>query len=316
MATKVPAYSFSNGSHSSKVVDGYWYIYLKASGTLKLTYAKSDVEVFLVGGGGGGCGGWSNACGGGGGGYVKTVKGVSIAGGTNYSIVVGAGGAKGASGGGDYENGGHSNPGSDGKQSSAFGYVAAGGKGGDGNGGDGGSGGGAGNHGNGGSDGSNGGNGEWQGVTTYGGKGQDSTSGYSKTTREFGEADGKLYAGGGGGGANTNDSEYGKGGDGGGGDGGTSGRANGSDGTANTGGGGGGARGVGNAGGKGGSGIVIIRGKEDDFTPVYFNGRQLSKIYFNGELLKGLVYGGTRIFAQAIQRTRMNAMNTWKTAGV
>lgn len=292
MATKVPAYSFSNGSHSSALKNGYWYIYLKASGTLKLTYAKSDVEVFLVGGGGGGCGGWSNACGGGGGGYVKTVKGVSIAGGTNYSIVVGAGGAKGASGGGDYESGGHSNPGSDGKQSSAFGYVAAGGKGGDGNGGDGGSGGGAGNHGNGGSDGSNGKNGENQGATIYGGKGQGTT------TREFGEAAGKLYAGGGGGGATVNTDEYGSGGSGGGGDGGTSGRANGSDGTANTGGGGGGARGVGNAGGKGGSGIVIIRGKQDDVIPVWFNGKQLNEIFFNGERVDGLVYGGTRIFAR------------------
>ena len=117
MATKVPAYSFSNSSHSSKVADGYWYIYLKASGTLKLTYAKNDVEVFLVGGGGGGCGGWSNSCGGGGGGYTKTVKGVSITAGTANSIVVGKGGAG---------NGGDTvKPGGDGNQSSAFGYVAA-----------------------------------------------------------------------------------------------------------------------------------------------------------------------------------------------
>lgn len=61
-------------------------------------------------------------------------------------------------------------------------------------------------------------------------------------------------------------------------------------------GGGGGAYNL--AGGSGGSGIVILRGTEDDFLPVKFGGVQLSKILFNGEEVTGLVYGGTTIFAR------------------
>lgn len=52
----------------------------------------------------------------------------------------------------------------------------------------------------------------------------------------------------------------------------------------------------------GGSGVVIIRGTEDDLIPVFFNGTQLSKIIFNGVTLTGLIKDGTRIFARRVRR--------------
>ena len=54
----------------------------------------------------------------------------------------------------------------------------------------------------------------------------------------------------------------------------------------------------GNTGGTGGSGIVILRGTEDDYAPVWFDGVQVSEIFFNGEKVTGLIYGGARIFAR------------------
>ncbi len=225
---------------------GNWKIRFLTSGTLKFTQlngASEGLDVFLVGGGGGGDGE------GGGGGYTKTVKAVSVAAGTAYSVTVGAGGAAGVS---------NKTPGGDGGTSSAFGVSAAGGSGSNSNGGSGGGSygflesGGAG-----GSDGSDG-----VSIGSYAaGKGQGTT------TREFGEASGTLYAGGGGGGSRA--PKFSTGGAGGGGDGGGGmeaylGSKNGSPGARNTGGGGGGA---GEAdlepfsGGAGGSGIVIIRNK-------------------------------------------------------
>lgn len=224
---------------------GNWRLKFLTSGTLTLKN-KITVDVFLVGGGG--SGGKTNSVqygvGGGGGGYTNTVKKVVLNPG-QYTITVGAGGASTTSGSPYYQNG------NAGGASSAFGATANGGQGGQcggygqaGEGGAGGSGGGRGSHGNGaigagGSDGADGGN--------SGGAGQGTT------TREFGEASGELYSGGGG---TFRDSDYASsaGGAGGGGAGGRPGVA----GTANTGGGGGGA-GDDSISGAGGSGIVIIR---------------------------------------------------------
>ena len=121
MATKVPSYTFS-GTSSAEVRDGYWYIYLKSTGTLRMTYAKQNVDVLAVGGGGKGGSGWYDChygAAGGGAGYHKEKSGQSLAAGTDYSITVG----KGATGySGDY--------GGTGGTTTAFGLSAAGGTGG------------------------------------------------------------------------------------------------------------------------------------------------------------------------------------------
>ena len=71
-------------------------------------------------------------------------------------------------------------------------------------------------------------------------------------------------------------------------------------GTGYYGGGGGGAKGVDgsgtNKGGASGAGIVILRGSEDDFLPVWFNGTQLSEMYVNGEKVTSFTYAGTKLF--------------------
>ena len=265
MATKVPAFSFS-GTSSSEVKNGYWYIYLKSSGTLKLTYAKTGVGLCVVGGGAGGrkySTHLDQGGDGGGGGTVLNQTGVSIAGGTVYAITVGAGGALGtwSSEGGWHDEGG------EGGDSSAFGYTAAGGETGSGN----------------------AGLSKTNANATSGGDG----------TYAFGDTSLKRYGAGGGGGADDW-YEPGVGGADGGGKGGYGADGGGEDavaGTANTGSGGGGAGEGGGEAGEGGSGIVIIRGTEDDDLPVYFDGTRLSEIFFNGEKLSGLIYGGTRIFA-------------------
>ena len=232
---------------------GNWKIRFLTSGTLTFTAlngAENGIDVFLVGGGGSGANGCEDSDGtyrstyGGGGGYTKTVRGVRISTNTDYAITVGAGGASASA---------ISQSGHDGGSTSAFGATVNGGKGAvgftgsswTGSGGNGGSGGG-GASGNGGSDGADG-----SGVSY--GKGQKTT------TREFGEAGGNLYSGGGGGAAN------GAGGAGGGGGGcPTASGSNGVDGTANTGGGGGAGSRLAypsTHSGAGGSGIVIIRNK-------------------------------------------------------
>ena len=233
---------------------GNWKIRFLTSGTLVfsvLNGAENGIDVFLVGGGGGGGKSQKQSVGsgGGGGGYTNTQKNTAITAGTSYGIVIGAGGASAVAGG----------------NTSAFGAAANGGAAGNGaNGGAGGSGGGGGGYSkdyagaNGGSDGST------PDKVTSGGTGG---AGQSATTREFGDTNGKLYAGGGGGGSGISGggtaSEAGAGGANGGGAGGV--KDVGADGEANTGGGGGGggqktASGkTAENGGSGGSGIVVIR---------------------------------------------------------
>lgn len=174
-------FNWSGGDGTYQVLDdggGNWRIKFLSSGTF--TPLKNMViDVFLVGGGGGA---GSSYCGAGGAGYTTTVRSVVVAANTAYPIVVGAAGTQ------TYTVQ------SDGGTSSAFSAVANGGhhsvsgdKTGKKTGANGGSGGG-GQYADGGTDGSDGATGD-----TAGGKGQGTT------TREFGEADGDLYASGGGG---------------------------------------------------------------------------------------------------------------------
>lgn len=198
-----------------------WKIRFLTSGTLTFTNlngAEGGIDVFLVGGGGNGE--TIRGARGGGGGYTKTVKGVSIAIATPYTVTIGA-----SSG-----------------TSSAFGASANGASGANGGSGGGGGGSSSGTPGNGGS---NGGNGT-AGNVSGGGTGQGTT------TREFGESTGKLYSGGGGGSA----ANAGAAGDSTAGAGAAFGGAA-KNGVANTGGGGGAA--YSGTAGAGGSGIVIIR---------------------------------------------------------
>lgn len=232
---------------------GNWKIRFLTSGALmftKLNGAEAGIDVFLVGGGGSGANGCEESDGtyritcGGGGGYTKTVRSVRISTNTDYAITVGAGGASASA---------ISQSGNNGGSTSAFGATANGGEGAVGftgssqnsHGGNGGSGGG-GSKGNGGSNGAD-------------GSGENHGTGQKTTTREFGEAGGNLYSGGGGGAVN------GAGGAGGGGAGcPTASGSNGVDGTANTGGGGGAGSRLkypSTHSGAGGSGIVIIRNK-------------------------------------------------------
>lgn len=287
--------------------DPNWKIQFKSSGTFTLLKPDfANIDVFLVGGGGGGgssCGGGVNgenaSAGGGGGGYTKTQKAIYITSGTAYNIVVGSGG-NGSIGTRDTIANAL-----DGGSSSAFSFNVNGGKGAVANnaayggngtpGGAGGSGGGGGTPSNsasyissctGGSNGSDGkgadGYASGSHWSSVGGKGQGTT------TKEFGEASGELYAGGGGAGGiarwsgSSNVPASGAlGGEGGGGAGGTSSGfgpsgltntyiapRNGNNGIVNKGGGGGSAGAlvcVGQQswtpanGGNGGSGIVIIR---------------------------------------------------------
>lgn len=238
------AYTYS-GSHE-KIDDGSgnWRIKFKSSGTLKFTnLGKWDgkLDVFLVGGGcAGGSGNWDAANGygkAGSGGYTKTQKSIQVEVNKPYSIVIGAGGQSAFAPGG---------------RTSALGVTANGGTklGG-------GSGGGAYDNGAVNNGGSNGGNGDPQdaaniGIDHWGSPGR----GQGRTTREFGEPTGTLYAGGGG--AGGNGSAQAHGGAGGGGNGAWNGHQP-TSGAANTGGGGGGMYYNLTNVGKGGSGIVVIR---------------------------------------------------------
>ena len=235
----LPAYTYT-GSHQL-IDDGNfnWRLRLLTSGTLTFSHLGSaesrGAQAFLVGGGGAGA-----HHSGGGGGYTHTSR-ASLAAGTAYSVVVGAGGTADAGG-------------VQGGTSSAFGLSAAGGwaPASYGKGGSGGSGGGN-LRGIGGSDGGNGGG--WDGDTGGNGEGR----GQGTTTREFGEASGALYAGGGGGGkADSNPPGGAPGGDGGGGHGGWGAAPTApAPGAPNTGGGGGGN--YDGPSGAGGCGIVVVR---------------------------------------------------------
>lgn len=243
---------------------------LLSSGTL-VFIDPAVIDVFMVGGGG--CGGaceatsgssYYSANGGGGGGYTRTVKRVACQG--SYQITIGDGSTA------PNVDGGSSGWGTDltvpgGKSarktnaaptsSASLGWA-------------GGSGGGGGvisnsDYGTGGSDGSDGEKG-FYGTSVGGGAGQ------GFTTREFGEATGKLYSGGGGGGRAMMSTTpiVSAGGSGGGGAGGFRWDTNVTQvagaGGANTGGGGGGAVGsywFGMQGGSGGSGIVCFRDAQE-----------------------------------------------------
>ena len=224
---------------------------------------KKDVytDLFLVGGGGGGVMSSNINNGGGGGGYTKTVLNVLLNKGT-YNIEIGAGGA-GGTGDNSADGGATSITGNNGLFAAADGGKHAPTN--TGSGGNGGSGGGGGSWassaqripgGAGGSDGASGGSGRNSGGT-----------GQGTTTREFGEATGKLYSGGGGAGYVYNGGYDAAGGAGGAGGGGNGAKLHGSggDGTPNTGGGGGGGfdyvgySSSSRPGGSGGSGIICMR---------------------------------------------------------
>lgn len=97
-----------------------------------------------------------------------------------------------------------------------------------------------------------------------------------------------YYGAGGGGGASKFGSPSGKGGNTGGGD-------SGKNGTANTGSGGGGKA-------SGGSGIIILRGTQDDQLPVKFDGVTLQSILYEGEEVMHLIHDGTQIFIEKVGR--------------
>jgi len=260
--TTFSLYGIANADSFAKATGGmisddatYWYHTFAGSGTFTPKQNLSVDYLVVAGGGGGG----SAFGGGGGAGGLLTSTGFSVTSGTNYSCVIGAGGANGRNagsnttfgaitatgGGGGGESFGSGLPGQSGGSGgggATFGGSAIGtGTAGQGNNGgtgfyDGGGGlqggGGGGASAAGGAAGANGGNG---GAGTA-----SSMSGTSVT-----------YAGGGGGGAGV-----GTGGNGGAGGGGAGSLGNGTNGTISTGGGGGGAQGTGGA---GGSGIVIVR---------------------------------------------------------
>ena len=191
-------FNWTGGDGTYQVLDdggGDWRIKSLSSGTFT-PLKNMVVDVFLVGAGGGK---GSVRCGGGGAGYTTTVRSITLAANTAYQITIGAAGKNGNKG-----NSTSVTDGTDGGTTSAFSTVAAGGKGsttgrgtgGTGRSGDGGSGGGG--YISGGSNGVRGSaaggtdGGDGTTAATAGGNGQGTT------TREFGEADGDLYASGGG----------------------------------------------------------------------------------------------------------------------
>ncbi len=181
-------FNWTGGDGTYQVLDdggGNWRIKFLSSGTF--TPLKDMViDAFLLGAGGGS---GSDYCGAGGAGYTTTVRSVVLAANTAYPLVIGAAGTNGNYSGTAATKGG---------TTSAFAAVANGGersvkgsktsvK----NGANGGSGGAGYAASGGGIDGGDGANGSGS-LSSNGGKGQGTT------TREFGEADGDLYASGGG----------------------------------------------------------------------------------------------------------------------
>jgi hypothetical protein len=179
-------FNWTGGDGTYQVIEGKpWKIKFLSSGSFT-PLKNMNIDAFLVGAGGG-CG--RSYCGSGGAGYTTTGKSIVLMANTIYPIVIGGGGTTATS---------SSVASSDGGNTTAFSLLAEGGKrspqgdakdhkpggaGGSGGGGELGSSGKA----EGGTDGSDGATG-----STAGGKGQGTT------TREFGEADGDLYASGGG----------------------------------------------------------------------------------------------------------------------
>lgn len=254
-------FTWSGSDGTCLVIDdggGNWRIKFLSSGRFTPLKAMT-IDAFLVGGGGGGGRGESGSsskimASGGGGGRTRTIKNTSLLANKSYVMVVGAGGDANADGGNTYIQ---SYDGSvtfcsggragafvrDFARPSASGAIAVGGAGGSG-------GGSAGVDFNtqkiaaasaGGDDGNDG---ETLNGVITGGAGQ------GRTTREFGEPDGALYAGGGGAFAAYGATTMSKPGTGGG--------KHTADATDNTGGGGGGSWNP-NTTSRGGSGIIIIR---------------------------------------------------------
>lgn len=234
---------------------------------------KDYYDIFAVGGGGGGYSRYAASTaylGGGGSGYTGTKRNILLDINNPYSCIIGAGGNKYTTpSDGMVKTGGDTSFGDIITVSGGYTFSASGTNY---DGGNGGSGGGAGglkkpSIGTGGLDGSDGNS----GYQSIGGKGQGST------TREFGEATGKLYAGGGGAGGSTTPLS---GGAGGGGSGAVSGSSstNATPGKPNTGsGGGGGANHSSGAsysgsGAAGGSGIICIRKAKPQSTAIPLTG--------------------------------------------
>jgi len=232
--------------------NGDWRFKALSSGTFT-PLKKIIIDVFMVGGGGAGKGTPDNTYisgAGGAGGYTGTWLNITLNANQAYPIVIGAGGLGVLGGAGN--NGG---------STSGFEHSVLGGYGATGTAGaNGGTGGGAACYSpsySGGAGGTNGGNG-LSSYTVSGGTGQNTT------TKEFGEIDGYVYAGGGGGARHGQGGSAGVGGLNGGGAGGDAAYGSGRSATANTGGGGGGGAGSYDGaryGGNGGSGILIIRNK-------------------------------------------------------
>ena len=271
MARKVPEYSFT-GEASHELIDGTWYIFLKSTGDFKMLYGKGSVDVFLCGGGGGGESVAEDDGGSGGaGGYLTTRYGVRIDN-ISYPVIVGAGGEADKKGG----------------DTKAFGYIAEGGSPGD-----------RGEPGTLGTGAGGKGGYYWDGANIGydGGDAVDGRLAFNGDT-SLGNA---LYGGGGGGGG-SKVANGGKGGKTGGADGSSTPGGAPEPAAANMGGGGGGSKPNGTSrvapGGLGGSGVVILRGTENDFSPVWFNGTQVSEIFFNGERVEGFIYDGVRLFAR------------------
>lgn len=160
---------------------------LLTSGTIVFLEPKV-IDLFMVGGGAMGAFPSQSistpaAFGGGAGGYTRTVRKINVAANESFAVTIGAGGKVGARAGGSSGWGAFT---VEGGKDAVSANARTGGIGGSGGGGS------AISYSDGGSGGSDGNNGE---NATYGGGG-----GQGFTTREFGEATGKLYAGGGGGG--------------------------------------------------------------------------------------------------------------------
>lgn len=233
-------YSYTSSHQPIDDGDGNWRVKFLESGTLTVL-KDMHVDIFAVGGGGNGASKPSNGYSGGGGGaggYTTTVRTQKLLKGKSYTVTVGE--ATGTS-----------------SLADETGVVLCEANGG-----------GSGNSFNGGSGGSGGASGAVSGSGGAGTPGSDGNDGISTTeassgkgqgttTREFGEATGDLYSGGGGGAKYANGA-YSKGAAGGGGDG-SDGSNPAGNGGVNTGGGGGGASSAYPTGGTGGSGIVIIR---------------------------------------------------------
>lgn len=252
---KPPNFTYTGDYRTVSDGKAGWMIELLSSGEF-VPGEDIIIDVFCVGGGSGGNPGagsgdnfyhYFNAGGGGGGGFTATAKSIPLYGGDKISVEIGAGGKPQTKGGTTkFGNILQADGGGDPMTSNTY-DVEYGRKGS--------SGGGGGqmvvvdkedgntekySGGDGGSDGGN-------------GRGNYPGTGNGKTTRAFGEENGKLYAGGGAGGRvyKTDAVRY-YGGEGGGGDSGMAGEPN-------TGGGGGGAIYDSGSAGSGGSGIVIIR---------------------------------------------------------